>query len=229
MQIDGASYRRAHQSESVLPLPRFLAWDRASFTSDLSATFSIFGSYLATFVLSLRREQQTVAGNFCKLALSIGIWEQNVFHETLAAANPLSKPAARSVCGLFTEHCRLWVFSVQPVIVKTDPSKCLHHLRPLTTESFVYSHAMGFIISVRAPDRKKERRLIIFRGMNASTEKRFYPFTRLCDSFLRLVAVFFVGLQVHFSWLRFDVLNFKLELFVRIIKHVAHCENVFGI
>lgn len=33
------------------------------------------------------------------------------------------------------------------VIVKTDlPS--LHHLRPLTTEPFVYSHARGFIISV---------------------------------------------------------------------------------
>lgn len=43
------------------------------------------------------------------------------------------------------------------VIVKTDlPS--LHHLRPLTTEPFVYSHAGGFIISVttRRIGRRKE-------------------------------------------------------------------------
>lgn len=59
------------------------------------------------------------------------------------------------------------------VIVKTDlPS--LHHLRPLTTEPFVYSHAGGFIISVttRRIGRRRGRRLIIFRGMNACAGRK---------------------------------------------------------
>lgn len=86
-------------------------------------------------------------------------------------------PSKRSAPTLFVDFSQrtavygLGVFGAA-VIVKTDlPS--LHHLRPLTTEPFVYSHAGGggrgiYYQCHDTPDRtKKGRRLIIFRGMNA--------------------------------------------------------------
>lgn len=92
-------------------------------------------------------------------------------------------PSKRSAPTLFVDFSQrtavygLGVFGAA-VIVKTDlPS--LHHLRPLTTEPFVYSHAGGgggrgiYYQCHDTPDRtKKGRRLIIFRGMNACAGRK---------------------------------------------------------